>query len=577
VNARRGAIAVLLFGSTCRSASGAHGDGPAPGGGRPASSASTPSSPQNVSKLTNNPPGPAASTEQNVSKLTNNPPGPADSTGQNVSKLTIDPAQPGATPTPPPSPFGLPAPVPRYTCPTVVAGGPFRAFLATADTRVSFVDGDDLLALVNRSPTGALPPAYTPTDLVDLRDGAARTAAQCEAAHECLRDEAAKALHRLLDQMRGDGMRGHVQSAFRGFGTQCWVFAGWARHANGGFCEATEQSALPGHSQHQLGTTVDLFTTEWAEAGARSGQGVFRNGFGCSSGGRWIDDNAWRHGFVVPYPIDPDDRKDGSRCMARSDRPVPIDPKTGYKQEPWHLRYIGVDAAARYHAAWLASAPGSPGEITLEQWIRAERRLDGDAELPLCDGCSCGACATLAAEGDQAPCGDASLRLDATGRVWAPAEEPRVVSAGASAADATTARTAGDAAVLVEVTVHAPAHTPTQTPVTTAEGPTYHEQDAFGALVPYPGAQPHRYADLPGAWRVAIEPVPAGAVRWPWRASLARGELAATWNRANVVLPAKAGEVTVRVRVVVPKGALALHVALLRDGREQDLHRVSLP
>ncbi len=112
------------------------------------------------------------------------------------------------------------------------------------------------------------------------------------------------------------------------------------------------------------------------------------------------------------------------RCLPRADRAVPIDPKTGYKHEPWHLRFIGVEAAARYHAAWADSGPGTSGEITLEQWLRAQRGLAGDAELPVCDGCQCGACATMAGQGNKAPCGDASLLLDESGRVAAPSEEP---------------------------------------------------------------------------------------------------------------------------------------------------------
>jgi D-alanyl-D-alanine carboxypeptidase len=295
---------------------------------------------------------------------------------------------------------------------------------------------------------------------------------------------------------------------------------------------------------------------------------VFRNGFGCSQGGKWLDENAWRYGFVLPYPIDPYDRQDGSRCLARSDRVVPINPKTGYKPEPWHLRFIGVESAARYHEAWLASAPGTAGELTLEQWIRARRGLVGDAELPVCDGCGCGACATLASDGDKTPCGDESLRLDTGGRVAGPAEEPRLIDAHASGVR--------DGAIVVELVVHVPAHTPTQTPITTADGPTYHEGNAFTELAPYSDAQPHAYDDLPRAWRIAIEPRPAKRMRWPWRASLSKPDLAATWNRANVVLPAKAGDSRVRVRVVVPPGTDALGVALLRDGEEHDVRQLPL-
>ncbi len=457
--------------------------------------------------------------------------------------------------------------VPHYTCPIVLRGGPFRRYMAPADTRVAFVDGDDLLALVNRSPTGALPPDYAPTDLVDLKDGAARSAARCD-GRTCLRREAASALRSMLDRMHQDGVDGEVVSAYRGFDTQCWVFSSWAHQAHGGFCEATEQSALPGHSQHQLGTTVDLFTHAWAVEGSVSGRGVFRDGFGCSPGGQWIDENAWTFGFVVSYPIDPDDRREGSRCLPRSDRAVPIDPKTGYKSEPWHVRYIGAEPAAAFHGAWAASGPGTPAEITLEQWLRGKRGLSGDAELPVCDGCHCSACATMAADDAQTPCGEQALRLDAEGKVQSVDEEPRIVDAQASAQ--------GDA-VAIDVAVRVAAHTPTQTPVTADDGPAYGAGATFESLAPYPDAQPHRYPDLPGAWRVAVAPEPDAPVEWPWRASLARAELGAVWNRPNVVLPGRPGDLRVKGRFVPPAGTRKLHVTLLRDGVEHETRDLDRP
>jgi len=191
----------------------------------------------------------------------------------------------------------------------------------------------------------------------------------------------------------------------------------------------------------------------------------------------------------------------------------------------------------------------------------------GDAELPVCDGCECGACATLADDGEKTPCGEASLRLDANGRVLAPTEEPRILDASAKAV--------GEV-LLVEVRVHSPPHAPTQTPVTREEGPPYDEGATFEALVPYPGTRPHRYAELPGAWRVAVEPLPASSPPWPWRASLAKPELASTWNRANVVLPAVPGDATVRVRVVAHAAPEKVRVTLLRDGQEHGTREVSV-
>ncbi|HEX8793871.1 MAG TPA: M15 family metallopeptidase [Polyangiaceae bacterium] len=493
----------------------------------------------------------------------------ASSTSTTSSTSTSTPtptptASATASATPNPTPFGAPTAIPKFACPVVLPGGPFRSFLSPADTRVAFVDGNDLLALANRSPTGALPPSYEPTDLVDLRDLSPRKPWECDGGRDCLRREAAQALHKLLDAMRTEGIPGRVESAYRGFHTQCWVFDGWAAKAHAGFCEATTQSALPGHSQHQLGTTVDMFTVDWATRGP-----VFRDGFGCTAGGKWLDEEAWRFGFVVPYPIDPDDRKDGSRCAQRWDRPVPIDPKTGYKHEPWHLRFIGEDAAARYHAAWLASHPGTPAEITLEQWLRAQRGLEGDAELPVCDGCQCGACATMASDGDKSPCADASLRLDENGRAVAPADEPHLLDASVDLPDGGVA--------IVRVRVHVPAHTPTQPPVTTDREPTYAGSSTFAALVPYPGTQAHDYEDLPGAWRVAIEPSPPGSTRWPWRASIARDDLEPTWNRANLVLPSGSGDLTVSVRIAPPQGVTSLRVTLLKSSAEHDTRDIALP
>jgi D-alanyl-D-alanine carboxypeptidase len=379
----------------------------------------------------------------------------------------------------------------------------------------------------------------------------------------------------MLATMSDEGIPARVQSAFRGFGTQCWVFAAWAQKARGGFCEATEQSALPGHSQHQLGTTLDLFTKEWAEEGAKTGQGVFRNGFGCTRGGQWLDETAWKFGFVVSYPIHPDDRKDGSRCVVRADRSVPVDPKTGYKNEPWHLRFIGVEAAATFHEAWLASVPGSPDEITLEQWLRTERGLVGDAELPVCDGCHCGACTTLATGDAKTPCGDASLELDGEGRVLGPTEEPRLIGARATRAMRVT-DSARDGTVAIEATVHVPPHTPTQTPIIGPDGPSYANGATFTAVMPYPDLPPHKYPDLPEAFRLAAEPSPPPANRWPWRASLASPELASTWNRANIVLPAKAGDITVRVLVDVPPGTQSVRVTLVRNGAEHGTTEVPI-
>ena len=126
--------------------------------------------------------------------------------------------------------------------------------------------------------------------------------------------------------------------------------------------------------------------------------------------------------------------------------------------------------------------------------------------------------------------------------------------------------------------VHAPAHTPTQTPVTTRDEPTYaRRRDVPTRSRRTRGRSLTGTPTCPGAWRVAIEPVPAGPTRWPWRASLAKAELEATWNRANVVLPAQAGRRDGARAPRRPAGTKALRVTLLRDGVEHETREVPLP
>lgn len=470
--------------------------------------------------------------------------------------------------------YGTARRVDKGVCAQVTRGGMFLPnYVSMRDLETSFVDGDDLLALVNRSPAGTLAPDYAPADMVSLHDGTPRTVRQCEIQGGCLRRAAYEGYRELRAEMLKHGMAPRVDSPFRSYWNQCGTFVKWADRPTSSFCSATEQSALPGHSQHQLGTTVDMWTEDWA----REDGGVFRDGFGCTRGGLWLAESAWRFGFVVSYPIHPDDRNEQAKCQPRWDHYVPINPRTGYRYEPWHLRFIGKEHAQEFHDEWAKSGEGTPAEITLEQFIRRKRGLRGDADLPVCDGCSCGACATLARAGEKGqPCGEASLLLDDSGSPVAPETPPTLVDVKIALAPAGKK----DAPpIVVEIKLRVPAHTLTQPPVMGDGGPYFMGDASYLALVPYKKTAPRGFEDLPGAYRVGVEPASpdAGRPRWPWRASLAKAHLARTWNRANLYLPGGPGEVTIKIGIEPPPGTRALRVALLKDGQASDPREVALP
>jgi D-alanyl-D-alanine carboxypeptidase len=416
--------------------------------------------------------------------------------------------------------------------------------------RLGAVRGEELLVLVNRSPRFALDPAWAPSDLVDLRDGSAGDARSClPPERQCLRREAAQAFGRLTAALQAAGHRPYIHSAFRSYGAQCGVFRQWAYDRGQGFCEATHGSALAGHSQHQLGTTVDLFTVAWAEGGT-----VMRGGFACTAGGRWLAAHAWEYGFVLPYPLAVDARDPAHPCRARVGVSVPSDPRTGYQDEPWHLRYVGAEAAARFHAH-AASLAGTGREPTLEQWLRVGQGIAGDVDLPTCDGCACGQCSTFDASG-QGPCGQDALVFAPDGTLR-PSSTPRLLGASARWSRA---------GLRVTATVAVPLGVVTQTPVgqAFARGETFEGARLEGGLV-------HGWPDLPGAWRLAVRP--AGDGPWPWRVGL-RAAVGAAMQPVTAFLPATQGEAPVVLRSVPDAQPAEVDVALWRDDQPEGTVRV---
>jgi D-alanyl-D-alanine carboxypeptidase len=92
-----------------------------------------------------------------------------------------------------------------------------------------------------------------------------------------------------------------------------------------GYEDALRKTALPGHSEHQLGTAVDFKTPGEADVDRR---------WESSPAGMWMAQNAHLYGFVLSYP------------KGKSD-------VTCYAYEPWHYRYFGRGMATRIHESGL--------------------------------------------------------------------------------------------------------------------------------------------------------------------------------------------------------------------------------
>ena len=170
-------------------------------------------------------------------------------------------------------------------------------------------DGDYLLALVTKETT--LRRDYVPSDLQPV------PAYMNPSYSMKLRKEALEHLTGLFRAASEDGVILSIRSAYRSYSTQKSLFQDYAsRH---GEEKANRFSARPGQSEHQLGTTVDFggTTADFTAAFAQTPQGD------------WLAENAYKYGFAMSYP--------------RSKEHI-----TGYIFEPWHYRYIGIDAAREW-------------------------------------------------------------------------------------------------------------------------------------------------------------------------------------------------------------------------------------
>ena len=132
-------------------------------------------------------------------------------------------------------------------------------------------------------------------------------------------------LKAMASAARTAGARLAIQSAYRSYSNQKATFDYWVRVD--GYATAIKESARAGHSEHQLGTTLDFRSyggsapwnySDWATTKA----------------GAWMKANAWKYGFIMSYPK-------GKTSV------------TCYAYEPWHYRYVGKDVAAKVRSSGL--------------------------------------------------------------------------------------------------------------------------------------------------------------------------------------------------------------------------------
>lgn len=115
-----------------------------------------------------------------------------------------------------------------------------------------------------------------------------------------------------------NGFSLEIMSGFRSYETQRNLYN---RYVNTyGKAEADTFSAEPGKSEHQTGLAFDL---GWVD-----------DDYAYTAEGKWLADNCYKYGFIIRYPK-------GKEHI------------TGYKYEPWHVRYLGNPLATDVYNSGL--------------------------------------------------------------------------------------------------------------------------------------------------------------------------------------------------------------------------------
>ena len=133
-----------------------------------------------------------------------------------------------------------------------------------------------------------------------------------------MKKDAKEAFEKLSEDSFNEGVSIYGQSAYRSYQTQESYYN--IAVNNLGQTDADNETARPGHSEHQTGLTIDVSSTKTGDMLS----------FDKTESFIWMKNNAYKYGFILRYPKG-------------------LEHIHGFIYESWHYRYVGIKVAKDMH------------------------------------------------------------------------------------------------------------------------------------------------------------------------------------------------------------------------------------
>ena len=149
---------------------------------------------------------------------------------------------------------------------------------------------------------------YAPDDIV-------KVSMQFAYGDNEIKKEVYEKFRSMYNDAKKEGLYLIITSSYRDYNFQKELWDSYANQKGDEWADSV--SARAGYSEHQTGYTLDIVTYN-----------ANMSSFEKTDEFKWLQDNAYKYGFILRYPKDKEDI-------------------TGFSYESWHYRYVGKDVATK--------------------------------------------------------------------------------------------------------------------------------------------------------------------------------------------------------------------------------------